>query len=318
MDRCDGTHIADHTGSVMSQTRDAPLQFELAPGYSIGYRCAHGGAPPASTGYCLALLTEDTTVLVNGHKIRAILYAVGLITMSPDDQADLCVTGPTGETSCTPYPLAPVDRFGFREAIVGCVPNEGAGDYQVGWRVRGVPLGAPLTYRAPAPPASLSPCRAWLGNPSIGGSLAGLAADLKAVNRYSLPTAATGAELRVYLAPTGTPGQQTLRGIVYADAGGAPGALLGVTEELTFPSSATAGWYDLPFSSPLDLASGDYWLGIISGPQPNVAAFAYDPVPDVRAGNANAYAAGPSDPFGPIVTDNAQMSLYLVYDIAGP
>jgi hypothetical protein len=257
-------------------------------------------------------------VLVNGHKIRAILYAVGLITMSPDDQADLCVTGPTGKTSCTPYPLAPVDRFGFREAIVGCVPNEGAGDYQVGWRVRGVPLGAPLTYRAPAPPASLSPCRAWLGNPSIGGSLAGLAADLKAVNRYSLPTAATGAELRVYLAPTGTPGQQTLRGIVYADAGGAPGALLGVTEELTFSSSAIAGWYDLPFSSPLDLASGDYWLGIISGPQPNVAAFAYDPVPDVRADNANAYAAGPSDPFGPIVTDNAQMSLYLVYDIAGP
>ena len=43
-----------------------------------------------------------------------------------------------------------------------------------------------------------------------------------------------------------------------------------------------------------------------------------DPVPASRAGNANAYAAGPTDPFGPIVTDNAQMSLYLVYDVAGP
>ena len=53
-------------------------------------------------------------------------------------------------------------------------------------------------------------------------------------------------------------------------------------------------------------------------PQPNVAAFAYDPLPDVGAGNPNPYAAGPSDPFGPIVTDNAQMSLYLVYDVAGP
>ena len=26
----------------------------------------------------------------------------------------------------------------------------------------------------------------------------------------------------------------------------------------------------------------------------------------------------PHDPFGPIVTDNGQMSLYLVYDVAGP
>jgi hypothetical protein len=318
MDRCDGTQIADHTGRVMSQTRNAPLQFELAPGNSIGYRCSRGGALPVSTGYCLAVLAEDTTVVVNGHKTRVVLYAVGLITMSPDDQGDLCVTDPTGRTKCTPYPLAPVDQFGFREAIVGCVPTAGAGDYEIGWRVRGVPLGAPLTYHAPARAASLSPCRAWLGKTGIGGSLASLPADLKAVNRYSLPTAAAGAELRVYLRPTGTPGRQTLRGIVYADAGGAPGALLGVTAELAFPSSATAGWYDLPFSTPLDLASGDYWLGIISGPQPNVAAFAYDPVPDVRVGNADPYVAGPSDPFGPIATDNAQMSLYLVYDVAGP
>jgi hypothetical protein len=318
MDRCDGTRIDDHSGSVLSQTRDAPLQFQLAPGNSIEYRCAAGGAPPVSTGYCLAVLAEDTTVIVNGQKTRVVLYAVGLITMSPDDQSDLCVTGPNGRTTCTPYPLAPVDRFGFREAIVGCVPSEGGGDYEIGWRVRGVALGAPLIYHAPAPAGSLSPCRAWLGNPSIGGSQAALAADLKAVNRYFLPTAATGAELRVYLAPTGTPGQQRLRGIVYADAGGVPGALLDVTDELAFPSSATAGWYDLPFSNPLGLAPGDYWLGIISGPQPGVAAFAYDPVPGVRASNADAYATGPSDPFGPILTDNAQMSLYLVYNVAGP
>ncbi|HET7051839.1 MAG TPA: hypothetical protein VFI54_26450 [Solirubrobacteraceae bacterium] len=318
MDRCDGTQVADQAGRVMSQTRDAPLQFELAPGQSVGYRCSRGGAPPVSTGYCLAVLAQDTTVVVGGHKTRVVLYAAALITMSPDDQTDLCVTGPTGNTTCTPYPLAPVEQFGFREAIVGCVPNEGAGDYEIGWRVRGVALGAPLTYHAPVPAASLSPCRAWLGKPRIGGSMTGLASDLKAVNRYSLPTAAAGAELRAYLAPNGVPGDQRLRGVVYADAGGAPGALLGVTGEIDFPSSAPAGWYDLPFATPLELSSGDYWLGLISGPQPDVAAFAYDPVPDSRAGNANAYAAGPTDPFGPIVTDNAQMSLYLVYDVAGP
>ena len=317
MDRCDGTGITDHAGRVMSQTRNAPLQFELAPGQSIGYRCSRSGAPPVSTGYCLAVLAQDTTVVVGGHKTRVVLYAAGLITMSPDDETDLCVTGPTGKEACTPYPLSPADRFGFREAIVGCVPNEGAGDYEIGWRVRGAALGAPLSYHAPAPAASLSPCRAWLGKPQIGGSLAGLPSDLKAVNRYSLPTAAAGNGLQVYLAPNGVPGDQRLRGVVYADAGGVPGALVGVTEELDFPSSASAGWYDLPFASPLDLRSGDYWLGLISGPQPSVAAFAYDPVTGSRATNANPYAAGPTDPFGPIVTDNAQMSLYLVYDVAG-
>jgi hypothetical protein len=318
MDRCDGTQIADHTGIVQSQTRNAPLQFDLAPGQSIGYRCSLAGAPPVSTRYCLAVLAQDTTVVVGGQKRRAVLYAAGLITVSPDDDTDLCVTDPTGKTTCTPYPLAPADRFGFREAIVGCVPNAGAGDYEIGWRVRGVALGAPLTYHAPAPAASLSPCRSWLGKPSIGGSLARLGSDLKAVNRYSLPTAAAGLGLMVYLAPGGAPGDQRVRGVVYADAGGAPGALLGVTEELDFASSSTAGWYDLPFASQLDLSSGDYWLGLISGPQPNVAAFAYDPVPGSRATNANTYASGPTDPFGPIVTDNAQMSLYLAYNVAGP
>jgi hypothetical protein len=317
MDRCDGTGIADHAGHVQSQARGAPLQFDLASGQSIGYRCSQAGAPPVSTGYCLAVLAQDTTVVVGGHRSRVVLYAAGLITMSPDDQTDLCVTDPTGKTTCTPYPLAPVDQFAFREAIVGCVPNAGAGDYEIGWRVRGVALGAPLSYHAPAPAASLSPCRAWLGKPQIGGSLAGLASDLKTVNRYSLPTAADGAELKVYLAPNGVPGDQRLRGVVYADAGGAPGALLGVTEELDFTSSSSAGWYDLPFARPLTLPSGDYWLGLISGPQPGVAKLAFDPVPDSRAGNANAYAVGPSDPFGPIVTDSAQMSLYLVYDVAG-
>jgi hypothetical protein len=164
----------------------------------------------------------------------------------------------------------------------------------------------------------MTPCRAWLGKPQIGSSLVGLGSDLKTVNHYSLPTAATGAELRVYLAPNGPPGDQRLRGVVYGDAGGVPGPLVGVTDELDFPSSAQAGWYDLPFASPLDLSSGDYWLGLISGPQPDVAAAALDSVPGSGARNPNTYAAGPSDPFGPISTDNAQMSLYLVYDVAGP
>jgi hypothetical protein len=315
MDRCDGTHITDHVGSVTTATRRSPLKFQLAPGYSIGYRCAPGGSPPVSTGYCVALLSEDAIAVVNGRKTRVVLYAAGLITMSPDQQADLCVTGPARRTTCTPYPLAPPDRFGFRESIVGCVPGEGPGDYAIGWHVRGAALGAPLSYHAPVAPASISPCRAWLGKPAVGGTAAGLGSDLKAANRYSLPTAAAAAEMHIYLAPSGTPGTQTIRGVIYRDAGGVPGPLLGVTNELAFTSSGPAGWYDLTFPGPLSLAPGDYWLGLISGGQPGVAELTYDSVPGSRAYNMNSYAAGPSDPFGPISTDSTQMSLYLVYDV---
>ena len=52
-------------------------------------------------------------------------------------------------------------------------------------------------------------------------------------------------KLSIYLAPTGTSGQQLLKGLIYADSGGSPGALLASTEALTFKSTNSAGWYDL-------------------------------------------------------------------------
>jgi hypothetical protein len=316
-DRCTGTAIIDHRGNVESATRGAPLSFSLAPGYSVEYRCALQGLAPVSTGYCVALLSQDTTTVVSGRRVRFVAYAAGLITKSSADHTDVCVRGPA-RSACTPYPLAPPDRFGFRESIVGCTPDQGAGDYAVSWRVNGVALGTPLTYHAPIRALVHLPCRAWLGQPSIGPSLASFGADLKRVNRYSLPTNATSTDLRVYLAPSGTAGQQLIRGLVYADSDGTPGALLAVSDELAFRSTDSPGWYDLKLPSRLNLSAGDYWLGVITGAQTRVAAFAYANVPGSRDYNVNPYINGPSDPFGPISTDSAEMSLYLVYDIPPP
>ena len=63
----------------------------------------------------------------------------------------------------------------------------------------------------------------------------------------------------------------------------------------------------------MKLAPGNYWIGVIAGNQSGVAAVAYDTVPGVLDFNANPYSAGPSDPFGPVVSGDQQLSMYLQY-----
>ncbi|MGZ6687753.1 MAG: PIG-L family deacetylase [Solirubrobacteraceae bacterium] len=52
-----------------------------------------------------------------------------------------------------------------------------------------------------------------------------------------------------------------LRGVIYADSGGAPGALVGTSNELSIAAGAAAGWVDLTLPSSLSLPAGSYWLG---------------------------------------------------------
>ncbi|HEV7528598.1 MAG TPA: S8 family serine peptidase, partial [Solirubrobacteraceae bacterium] len=158
------------------------------------------------------------------------------------------------------------------------------------------------------PPPTLT-----FGKTTVGASSDSFLADRKRVSRYSLSAAGSVTKLSMYLAPTGTSGQQVLKGLVYADASGKPGALVGVSEQLTFKSTNAAGWYDLVFSSPLKLAAGTYWIGAMTGASSNVAGFRYDNVPASRDYNANTYTSGPSDPFGSVSTDGEQASLYATY-----
>jgi len=84
--------------------------------------------------------------------------------------------------------------------------------------------------------------------------------------------------------------------VIYSDASGKPEALLGATEQLTFKSTNTAGWYDLQFASPVKLAAGNYWIGVMTGATAGVTGFRYDSVAGARAWNANPYASGPTNP----------------------
>ena len=158
-----------------------------------------------------------------------------------------------------------------------------------------------------------APSTGTFGKTTVGASGDSAAANRKRVNRYAVSASVSVTKLSMYLQPASTSGSQTLEGVIYSDSGGSPGSLIAVSNQLTFASTNTAGWYDLPFSTPVSLPAGNYWIGFISGSSPNVIGFRYDSVAGSRAYNANTYSSGPSNPFGAATTDSEQMSLYATY-----
>jgi len=139
---------------------------------------------------------------------------------------------------------------------------------------------------------------ATFGKAVVGGRSDTMAADRKRVNAYSVSSSVSVSKLSIYLQPTGTSGQQVLRGVVYADSGGTPGALVGVSNELSFASTQAAGWYDLTLPGGITLSAGRYWIGMLSGGSSSVAGFQWDPVAGARVYNSNSYTSAPSNPFG--------------------
>jgi subtilisin family serine protease len=154
---------------------------------------------------------------------------------------------------------------------------------------------------------------ATFGTSTVGAGSDTMLADRKRVNRYQLPVAGTVSKLSIYLQPTNKSGTQVLKGVLYGDSSGSPGALLGVSSQLSFSSTQSAGWYDLVFPSPLSLDAGSYWIGMISGPTSGVAGFRYASVSGSRSYNSNSYSSGPTNPFGTVKVDNEQMSEYATY-----
>jgi subtilisin family serine protease len=169
---------------------------------------------------------------------------------------------------------------------------------------RSLPTGSVL------PPAAGS---GTFGTTTVGGIPDTMLSDRKRANHYQLSVAGSVSKLSIYLQPTGTSGTQVIKGVLYADSTGKPGALVATTLELSFSSGQLAGWYDMVFPSAVALAAGNYWIGMISGASSHVAGFRYAPVSGSRAYNANSYASGPTDPFGSAMIDDEEMSEYATY-----
>jgi len=202
------------------------------------------------------------------------------------------ITGETGQT----YTLASADVGSTIRVLVTATNSVGTSE------------GA---YTQPS--AVVVAGAATFGKTNVGANSQADPANLKGVSKYALPTAGSVSKLSLYLQPTGSSGQQSFRGVVYAESNGAPGALLGSTNPLTVSSTSAAGWYELPFAAALKLAAGNYWIGFISGTTSEIFAFRYDTVSSALDYNTNTFTTGASNPFGTPTTLSYEISLYASY-----
>ena len=147
------------------------------------------------------------------------------------------------------------------------------------------------------------PVTKTLGNTTVYGSTSTTAN--RRAQTVTFPEAGTIQSLTIY--HNGGTGNVFLG--VYADAGGAPGARLGVT--LSTPVNATAGWQTISLSSPVGVASGQkVWLSWVFQTNPGVRYIAGTPA---RAESPQVWAGGMPDPFGTASFANYKYSLYCTY-----
>jgi hypothetical protein len=249
-------------------------------------------------------------------------YEAGIWTDSPDDTFDLCMTAPRKPRSCSTWTFdAPdADSYHWRYGVVGCDVAD-LGTYSFSWRIRGVPIGTILpSYHARKATTIPDVCWGFAGTDvdPLGPARASLPANYKFVNEYSLPFATWLRGLFIYLFPTGTPGSETIQGVVYSDANGAPDRLVARTHKLTFNSSNRADWGSMFFNPYVHVPAGKYWFGILTGGTPNVAGIRYESIANSLAANVNGFSGGPSDPFGPFGTYPDRLSLQVYYSHQEP
>jgi len=130
-------------------------------------------------------------------------------------------------------------------------------------------------------------------------------ANYKSVCKFTAPQAFnTVSALKVYW--KNDYGSAKVKGVIYADSNGAPGALLATSNEV---SGVTAGWTTLGFASNVTLAAGDYWIGVIA--DTTMLTDGWGSTGENRY-NADTYSDGPADPFGTPTSSTTRKPIYAV------
>jgi len=158
------------------------------------------------------------------------------------------------------------------------------------------------------------------GTTTPGSSTDTATADLKEVSKFTAPSAVNVFKLTGYLSGLGAgSGSQPVRAVIYADSGGNPGALLGVSNAVTITAGRAWGWVDFTFPSAVAVPAGTVWMGYMAGSATGLTQLRYDPVAaDLRYNqNSGGYAAGPANPFGAAITLGFHYSLYATYTTGG-
>ena len=180
------------------------------------------------------------------------------------------------------------------------------------------PVASPPVGPPPPPARPLVP--STIGMTDAGTSLTvAQPAETKYVNSVTLAASGTLTKIRAYVSGAGGANTEALRGVVYDDAGGAPGALRGTTTTVWVAGTAHAGWVDIAFASPLPLAAGRYWLGLQFGGWSGLVRIGFTAGPNGTGRyNADAWGDGPSTAFGDAAQDHEVWAVNAVVSISAP
>ena len=141
----------------------------------------------------------------------------------------------------------------------------------------------------------------------------GMSANFKRGSRFTMTERGRLTYLSAYLDSLGGgTSAQTVRLALYRDAGGVPGPLLSVTDEITLSPGHPAQWYTAWSQTGAMLDPGNYWIIIHSGGTAGVIRNFGDGAPNWY-GNADTYSDGPSSPFGTGNTGTVTISAAAIY-----
>jgi Bacterial Ig-like domain (group 3) len=147
----------------------------------------------------------------------------------------------------------------------------------------------------------------------MGTPWTGLTSNAKRASAKNVPSAVDVPSMFAYLDGKGaSSGTQSVKGVIYSSANGEPGALVASTAAVTVTAGRAAGYVELPFASPIRLAAGDYWFGLISSGTSGVARYlAQDQDAGLRT-NLDTYSDGASKSFGTASSGPKAMLLHVV------
>jgi hypothetical protein len=161
--------------------------------------------------------------------------------------------------------------------------------------------------------ALVKPAGSTFGVATIGGTtVSGGAGYLDSSGPFTLSASGTVSKLTAYLG--GGSQATSLRAVIYADDGtGKPGALVGVSSEVTLGAGQSPGWVVFTLPSPVSASAGKYWLGFwIGGPS---GIYYYDSVAGSERYIPDPYSSTgtPNNPYGASSTSVSNYSIYATY-----
>lgn len=155
---------------------------------------------------------------------------------------------------------------------------------------------------------------ATFGKTTNGASQSQSSTDRKKVS--SAVPSSSGTATSITIRGRITAESTVIKGVIYADSGGAPGALLAVSNEITVNSTTEQEWTGaLAGANQITITSGTtYWIGWHQqDPGSGFFEISRDGTSGQSQTNTDTYSDGPSDPFGVPSAEAGPVDVYVTY-----